>query len=77
MLPLASQSFDLIFDYLLVNLPNVQTWFAISFRMVCRSSILPEIRKPCFFFMLFNFRRLLAAPYPQTISSQHNGQRKC
>ena len=29
-----------------------KTWFAAFFRTGCRSSFLPEVSKPCLFFML-------------------------
>lgn len=39
--------------------PSFRTWFAVSFRMVCRDFMLPEICKPCLFLCLFQFAQLI------------------
>ena len=58
------QLFDLILDYFLIKLYNLFRHGLLSpFRMVCRNFILPEICKPCLFYLLFNLRNLFYLIY--------------
>ena len=38
---------------------SFQAWFAVSFRMVCRNFILPEICKPCLFFVFLFAKNII------------------
>ena len=53
-------SYEITLIFLAVQ--SSQTWFAFSFRMVCRNFILPETCKPCLFLSTFQFAKIIV-PY--------------